>query len=611
MKKLFSKRHAGWALLGVAVIVVAVVQLMNLLPALRLDLTEGNMYTLSDGTKHMLKSMEKTVTAELFYSADATSEVPQIANYAQRVQELLHEYERLSGGKLKLKITSPDAFSEDEDRANELGLISVPLTPGGAGIWFGLAVTGEGGKPETIAFFRPDHEESLEYDLSQVVWKASRHVAPKIALATSLDLQGGFDFMTRQPTPPWASFAQLQQLYNVEALAPDFERIGDDVRLLLIAHPGKLQEKSLHAIDRWVRGGGATLVFVDPNAEAAGGGMFGATDPSSNIAPLFAAWGVQYDPTKVVGDASLAVPVASEQYGRPVPNLTILQFGQGEFPTADPVTARLERLLMASPGALSHAKDSASTFTPLIESSDQAELLDATRVAAAQDHTKLYEGFKPTGERYVLAARITGKINSAFPAPASGASVGPVVEEKSANILVVADSDVLSDRLWVNVQDFMGQQVAQAFADNGDFLTNSVDGLMGSSDLADIRGRGRYERPFDKVNALERAAAMNLQAKQQTLEDQLTATEEKLTALQAKKQQDAKAFELDAAQVAELEKFMAEKLRVRKELREVQHQLGSDIDTLGAWLKFINIVLMPLLLVLMVFGIARWRLARD
>lgn len=612
MKKLMSKRalFSGLGLLAVAVAVVVLAQLASIAPTMRLDLTEGGLYTLSDGTRSMLSKMEKPVKAELFYSAQMAQAVPQIGNYAQRVQALLREYERLSGGKLELKVIEPEAFSGDEDRATELGLISVPIMPGGPEIWFGLALTAEGGKPETIAFFRPDREETLEYELSQSVWKASRTVAPKIALLSGLDVQGGFDFMTRQPSPPWATFAQLEQLYTIEPLAPDFDHIGDDVRLLAIVHPGELPEKSLRAIDRYVRAGGATLVFVDPHAERAGGGMFGMSDTGSDLAPLFAAWGLEYDATKVLGDASLAVPVGSEKYGRPVPHVGIVQFGPGEFPNNDPVTARLERLLMASAGVLKHKPGAASTFVPLAESSDQAMLIDARKFGMLDDHTALYDGFQPTGERYVVAARITGKIGSAFAVDAKGASAMPAFEEKPANILVVADTDVLSDRLWVQVQDFMGQQVASAFADNGDFFTNAVDGLMGSADLMDIRGRGRYERPFEVVDALERAAAIDLQARQQGLEEQLAATEAQLQALESKKQQDAKAFELDAAQVAEMEKFLAEKLRVRKELREVQHQLGSDIESLGALVKVLNIALAPLLLVLLVFGIARWKLSR-
>lgn len=623
LQKISGQRalYSGIGLLVVAVAVVVLTQLAGLLPNLRLDLTDDHLYTVTDGTKNMLKGIENPVQVELFFSAQMAEAVPQIGNHARRVQELLREYQRLADGKMLLNVIDPEAFSADEDRASELGLMSVPLVAGGPEIWFGLAVTGANGKTEIIDFFRPDREETLEYDLSQIIWKASRSAAPKIALFAGLEVQGGFDFMTRQPTPPWAAFSQLEQLYSIEALAPDFDHINDDVRLLMLVHPGTLPEKSLRAIDRYALAGGAVLVFVDPLAERAVGNMFGAAaETSSDLAPLFKAWGVEYDPKVVLGDAQLAVPVASNEMGRPAPHLGIQQFSQGEFPQDDPVTARLERLHAASAGVIRPRPGATSVFTALIESSDQAMLMPAEKIAQLAEHTTLYNGFQPSGERYAVAARISGKIGSAF-APAAGtAAAAPISTPvsaadasaaesgaKSANILIVADTDMLSDRLWVQIQNYMGREVAAAFADNGTFLVNAVDSLMGSADLMGIRGRGRYERPFTVVDDLERAAQMDLQAKQQELETQLLDTDTKLQALEAKKQQDATAFELDAAQVQELERFLAEKVRIRRELREVQHQLGSDIESLGAWLKMWNILLAPLILVLLVFGVARWR----
>lgn len=616
MKNLLANKRALFSGVGLAAVIAAIVvivQLVSFVPNLRLDLTEDNLYTLTSGTKHMLKGIEQPVKVELFFSANAAAGVPQIGNYAQRVQDMLGEYQRLSGGKVELHVIDPEPFSADEDRAGELGLMAVPIVAGGPEIYFGLAATGANGKPEIIDFFRPDREDTLEYDLSQVLWKASRATSPKIALVAGLEVMGGFDFMSRQPTAPWAAFAQLEQLYTVEQLAPDFDHIADDVRLLVLLHPFDLQEKSLRAIDRFALAGGSVLVFVDPMAERAGGGMMGGGSPAaSDLAPLFAAWGIDYDPTQVLGDAQLAVPVASSEYGRPAPHIGIQQFAQGDFPQDDPITARLERLHAASAGVLKPRQGATSTFVPLVESSDQAMLLPASKFENLPDHTALYDGFQPTGQRYAVAARITGKIASAFPAVATGEAVAaaPAPEGKPANIIVVADTDILSDRLWVRLQEFMGQQVAQAFADNGDFLVNAVDSLMGSADLMTIRGRGRYERPFEVVDDLERSAQMDLQAKQQELETQLEETDAKLQDLESRKQQDAKAFGLDEAQVKELEKFIAEKARIRKDLREVQHQLGSDIESLGAVLKVINIVVAPLLLVLLVFVAARWRLRR-
>lgn len=597
--------YSGAGLLAIALGAVVVALLASFVPGLRLDLTENRLYTVADGTRELLRTLEQPVTAEFFYTREIGGTVPQIDNYARRVEELLREYQRLFGGKLALRVVNPEPFSEEEDRASELGLMSLPLLPGGPEIHFGLVLTGASGKPEVIDFFRPDREELLEYDLSQAVWKASRSSAPKIALYAGLDVQGGFDMMSRQPTPPWASVAQLEQLYTVDALAPDFAEVPADARLLLLVHPDGLQEKSLRAIDRFVQGGGNVLLFVDPLAERSTTAMFGGGS-SSDLGPLLAAWGIDYDPAQVLVDAQLAVPVASDAYGRPVPHLGIQEFGAGEMPADDVVTRRFERVLAASAGVLKKREQAPVAIEPLLVSSDQAMLVDAAQLAELEEHTALYKDFAPTGERYVVAARLHGRFPTAYPAQGSEATAA--VAPADASVIVVADSDILSDRLWVRISDFVGQQVAEPFADNGDLLVNAADSLLGSVQLTGIRARGRYERPFDVVDRLEQRAQLNLQAQLEELQMQLARTEQRLAELESEKAKDAASFELNAEQVAEMERFMDERVRMRKQLRDVQHQLGADIESLGRVVKLLNIVVAPLVLVLALAGaLALWR----
>jgi ABC-type uncharacterized transport system involved in gliding motility auxiliary subunit len=173
-------------------------------------------------------------------------------------------------------------------------------------------------------------------------------------------------------------------------------------------------------------------------------------------------------------------------------------------------------------------------------------------------------------------------------------------------ILLVADTDVLSNRLWVRIQDFFGQKVLESFADNANWFINAVDNLSGSSDLISIRGRGASSRPFTRVEKLKMAADDRFRIKEQELQQELSLTERKLVELQSGKSGDQNLV-LSSAQQQELENFLKRKLEIRKELREVRRQLDAEIDTLGAWLKFINIALVPILLTLGTLGFLGWQ----
>jgi ABC-type uncharacterized transport system involved in gliding motility auxiliary subunit len=294
--------------------------------------------------------------------------------------------------------------------------------------------------------------------------------------------------------------------------------------------------------------------------------------------------------------------VRTSQQGPPVRHIGILGLRHADMDPKDVLTSSLESINMATVGALAPSKGAKTTFEALLRSSDNAELLPAQRFSGMTDPSTLRDGFKATGVRYTIAARITGPVESAYPqgVPATDPKPpGPpqahlAKSSAPANIVIVADTDMLLDYMWVQTRELLGQRVAQAFANNGDFVANILDNLGGSSALISVRGRASFSRPFERVEALKRKADDRLRAKVQELQGQLTQTEAKLTDLQTKRN-DQSSLMLSPEQEQELKNFTQEKSRVRKELRETQRGLDVDINRLSTELKVINIAIMPLL----------------
>ena len=674
--KLFSK--TGLVALAVLVLLATVV-IQVVFRGARVDLTEDHLYTLSQGTRNLMQDLQEPVTLKLFYSRKATEGIPQLRNYANRVEELLREYAQASGGKVTLDVIDPEPFSEQEDEAAGHGLQAVPLSMGNKEVYFGLVAQSggtENGKKvakeenqkvslakdknetrqEIIGFFHPDKERFLEYDISNLIYSVSQKVRPKVAVISGVPVNGGYDYMAQRPGQSWMSITQLEQLYDVQYLGNTVKEIPDDVGLLVLILPDEVSDDTLYAIDQYVLKGGHALVFLDPNAEesAQGGGMMmgGGSGPrSAYLETLLDAWGVEMVPERFVADEDHALAVGSRT-GRPVRHLGILGLGEDSFAPDDVVTANLKTVNFASAGALTLKGNASVTMEPLIESGINSALLDSAQLAMLHDPKELYKEYKPAGQPYVLAARITGDVKTAFPdgrpqprvddqedatvpvgmtsesvvedqslpegAPVSEEEEEEVVLEESAttteeqpqimasqkpvNLIVVTDTDVLSNRLWVQVNNFFGQQMATPFANNGDMVVNMVDNLIGNADLISIRSRGQYSRPFTRVDALEREAQASFMNKEEALTQQLQETENKLLELQAGKQgQDALILSED--QQKELARFQQEKLKIRKELRDVQHQLNQDIESLGTRLKLINIFAIPLLLTIIVIGL--------
>ena len=618
-------------LIAAALLFLAVNILANAgLRHVRLDLTEGRLFTLSDGSKNIMRSIKEPILLRLFFSERLSNEVPALKLYANRVRELLEDYVALSNGKLRLEVIDPEPFSDAEDRAVQAGVQAVPLDQTGRTFYFGLVGTNSTDDQEVIPLLQQDREVFLEYDLTKLVYGLTSPKKPAIGLISGLPLDygpGGMMAAMRGQAQPYAIMQQLRQFFEVKTLEINTTSIDDQIGILILAHPKDLSTGTQYAIDQFVLRGGRLVVFADPYSETAAAipdpatGRPAGGDQSSLLPDLFKSWGVTVEPGMFVGDLGLAQRV---QTGRPgarnvVDYVAWIAAAKANIARDDVVTSDLNALNLGSAGSIRKADGGTTTVTPLLQSSNQAMLLPIEKVSGTPDPDGLLQGFKPTGERYVLAARITGPIKTAFPdgppaadKPADADAKGgakPLTESvKPVNIILIADADALDDRFWVRIQDVFGQKVTVPLANNADLLVNAVDNLGGSNDLIALRGRSSSSHPFEVIETLRRNAEQQYLERQKALQKKLEDTEKQLAEMQGKGQAGTL---VPADQQAAIEGFRQELVSTRQELRGVQLDLNRDIGRLQAWVKFVNIALIPILVSILALVLAAWQRRRN
>jgi ABC-type uncharacterized transport system involved in gliding motility auxiliary subunit len=629
-----SRRAAAWwSLLAAVVLFVAVnVIAERELRGDLIDLTDKHLYTLSNGTRKVLAKIEEPITLRFYYSPRLGEAAPPYGIYAERVRETLQEYASLAPGKIRLETIDPEPFSPEEDRAVAFGLQGVALAEGGDQVYFGLAATNATDDQQTIGFFQPERERFLEYDLTKLIYSLAFPKKTVVGLLSTLPLEGDFAAAMRgAPLTPYAIYEQMRQLYELREVAADGDRIPDGVDVLMIVHPQKLPEKTLYAIDQFVLKGGKALVFVDPYSEAE---AMKSQQPPMDAAPdldasdmkrLFAAWGLELVPGKVAGDRANArrVNAGSSSSPHPVDYVAWLALDQNDVDHDDPITGDLTQLNFATAGVLEPTAGAKTKFTPLVFTSAEAQEIPTEKVMGFPDVDGLLNGFKSEGKALTLAARVTGPAQTAFPDgppkpeedkskeaadnPAAADKkppdpLPPQVKEavKPIGVVVVADTDMLADRFWVEVQDFVGQRVGVPSANNGDLVTNAIDTLSGGEDLIGLRTRGTAVRPFTLVQSLQRAADERYQDTEKGLEQKLKDTQAKIKDLSGRGDTAAPAADTTAdgaslEQAQTLDNFRGELLKVRRQLREVQLALRQDIDRLKAEVEFVDIVFIPIL----------------
>lgn len=592
-----------------ALLFFALVLLNNtLFKSARMDLTENQVYSLSDGSKEILKQIDEPINLYFFFSDKASEGITTIRNYADRVESLLKEYESAAGGKLKLHLVDPEPFSEAEDLATDYGLTGVSTGIGADSIYLGLAGTNALDDQKIIPFFDPQKEQFLEYDLSQLIYELSDPDPVRVGLLTSLALTGGQNPMTGQFDPPWAIYEQIQQLYELETVDATASALPENLDVLVLIHPKNLSEELLYAIDQFAMTGGKVLAFLDPHHESdpmAGMTSMGGAN-TSEIAQLTESWGVDVENGSVLLDAGLGLEIRT-QSGGITKHLGFVGLMRGLFDSEDVTTANLDSINGASFGVISVKEDASTTITTLLQSSEYAATGGNMVYSMTRDPEQLYDQYNPeeTASK-VLAVRISGNTTSAFDGKPEGLELDAefVAETSELNVILVADTDMLTDRFWVSRSNFFGQTIATPFADNGAFVTNAIENLGGNNALISIRSRGTFARPFEKVEALTVIAEEKFREQEQALELELAEAEQQLAELQTGSGEDG-LMVLNEEQQKAIDGFVDRKIEIRKKLRDVRHQLDKDIESLGSQLKFINIIVAPILLVLCVFLVRR------
>ncbi|EIP97041.1 ABC-type uncharacterized transport system involved in gliding motility, auxiliary component [Opitutaceae bacterium TAV1] len=633
----------GSKIIAVLLVVVALI-LVNYLASrlpFRADTTAGGVYTLSPGTKSLLGKIEEPVTLDFYFSRDIDGLPTSYKNYASRVQELLRQYVRASGGKLTLNVINPKADSPEEERAAGAGLQPQTIPTTGENVYFGLVAT-QADLQKNIPALNPQRESFLEYDISQLVHSVQLIEKPRLGLITSLPLAGqqpNMMMMMQQQqrgTPPQFIYTEWQNAYTIVPIeAASTETLPDNLAALAIIHPQGIPEKLEYQIDQFLLAGHPVFLAVDPGSQyfrRSGGQMAMMGMPPQNISSdfprLLKAWGVTYNPENVVGDLKLATPINT---GRSVERypvwLSLVQDNLGH--DAQP-TAQLSSLLFAEPGSFTvDTAGSGLAVTPLAETSDQAGDVPSFTLQMAQPED-VAKQIIPSGKK-LLAAQLTGVFRTAFPdgppkadkkdgaadkdgetadddadktaaagkpketAPEKPAA--PALKEGKSTVILVADTDWLFDDFSIRRSNFLGTDVAEPLNDNLALGSNIVDAIAGAPDLISLRGKTNVDRPFTVVRDMQVVAQKKYQSKLSELETRLNDVQSKLSQLMGKSNEGNRLVATPEMQKA-IEDFQKQEIEMRRERREIRRSLREDIDALEYKLAAVNLFSIPAAIVI-------------
>ena len=557
----------------------------NILSSARVDFTENKLYSLSNGTISLLKDLKEPIHIRLFVSSNLVKDVPQLSTYANRVETILQTYSNISNGKITLEIIDPKPFSDAEDRAVGMGINSFNATEMSDALYFGLAATNSTIGQKNIPIFSPERETFLEYDLTSLISDLSQIEKPVISIIDNLGLNAD----TRIGKPEQQILKQMKEMFQVEKIDENSNELNKNTKVLMIIHPKFLSDETLYMIDQWILKGGATLIFLDPYAETEISRQQGMPpmNPRSNLKKLLDTWGIKFDDKKAVLDSEFGFRISRNINGRDIqvtnyPWLNIRGEGLNKNESS---LSNLSTIVMTTAGSFELIDDK-SVLEPIIISSQKSGLGDAQKAGDPKgDPRDLLPNIKSDNKNLTVAGWVKSNLNTSFRDKKNKDDNQLLKSSKKSNILLVADVDMLMDRNWLTQRG--------AFANNGDFVLNVMEKMVGGNALSDLRGKSTSWRPFEKIIALEKIAEEKFLIEEQMLAKKLKGMEDKIRNLTQNNDEDSDV--LSPETIKAIDGFKTEMMTTRSQLRNVKFDLRRDVETLKKWIISINVAILPII----------------
>ena len=579
----------------------------------KIDLTTDKLFTVSENTKSIIKNLSEPISIKLFFSNSLSKELSQIRDYEKRVRELLMSYKKISNENITIEIIDPRPFTDQEDLANIYGIQGLQLNEEGERFYFGAVFSNSVDDTTVIPFFELDREQFLEYDLTKTIYNLANTTKPNIGLISGLPLVGRVNNSqgNAQYERPFFIYQTLSEFFNVIDLSLEVSEIPENVDQLLIVHPKNLSDVTLYAIDQFVMTGKGVTIFTDPFSEFDNNLSKPESEKdfsNSNLSRLFTSWGFDMKPGMVIGDIvnGRKVSLGPSNDQKIVTYVLWLAIQQNLLSNTDIITSNLDYIFLKSAGSIENLNTNSSlVIEPLISTSKESMLIERYKMQFRADPEQLLKDFESQDKSYIIGARIKGEFNSAF----SLEDIKKIELDtnqhinniNNANIILFADTDLLSDNTWISEQDMFGRNSITPIADNGRMVVNSIESMSGGRNLIGLRGRGSSNRPFLVIEDLQKKAELSFREKQISLQNELQGTEDKLKEIQSNQldSSESKTSEQNKA----IEEFQRKILSIRKQLRDVQRQLNADIERLENNIKVLNIWTMPLIVIILYFFI--------
>ena len=497
----------------------------------RADLSAEQISSLSRDTKQLLSGLNTEQAIEV--TAYVSPAVPE--DYAQTrltLLNMLRQFQRLSGGKLRVDVIETETKTEAASLASQqFGIEPVTVLSRERGafrdedIFLGCAFTC-GLEKVVVPFF--DRGTPVEYELIRSICTVAEQKRKRLGVVTTdADLFGGFDMASGQQRPRQPVLEELEKQYEVVQVDPAAP-ITETYDVLMVVQPSSLGPEQMNNFVAAVRAGQPVAIFEDPlpvlmnsvpgtsQPRRGGGGAMAMfqqqSQPKGDLSQLWDVLGLELSAGSgrpLMGQMGSSPYVVWQDYN-PHPKLELpsefvfidAELGEADggvsrsFNPANPITSGLQEVLFPFPGALAKDEKANLEWTPLVTTGTRSGTIEVEQVLGNRGDMRQLRIFeKPGSQAMVLAAAVDRDLPGVQ--SADEGSEGSSEEATTVRAIVVADIDLMGPQIF-GLRNRPDEVFGLNF-DNVTFVLNVLDTLSGDDRFLEIRKRKPKHRTLERI----------------------------------------------------------------------------------------------------------------
>jgi ABC-2 type transport system permease protein len=513
------------AALGVAIAIVSLSLIST--RVFRIDLTQGNRYSLSPLTKEILKHQQNTISIELFLTGDLPAGMK---DFQEEIIDKIEDLNAYSSKRIFFRLFDVYEISSEKERNSYINnLIEAGLQPVNLG-----HKTNEGLSTKQIfpgAIMRNNDKiiainllknnpmlsadenlqqsmEMLEYEFVKAIKILQQGDKPTVAFLTGHGEADDYETGDIRYS--------LSENYRVANISATKLMNDDSTNILIIADPNeKFSEQDKLAIDQFIMKGGCVLWCVDP--------VFASLDSLSKVYSTIAferdlnlrdqlfRYGVRLNSDLLQDAVCMEYPINTAPAGQPT-NFVSAPFYYSPLATpvqSNPLSRNLNNVMVEFTSSVEVVGGSTDRkATVILTTSPYSRSMQTPLEVSLQSATT------PPDQRYFnqsnlpIGVLIEGKFSSVFQNRITdhiGISSSELIREsKPTKMIVISDGGIIKNKARIRngkaqLQPLGYDQYSGQTFGNRDFLINCVDYLSDDTGIMQLRSRVVKLRLLDNV----------------------------------------------------------------------------------------------------------------